>query len=82
LLEAAEQSAPEALIPVGPSGLSEPLCAVYSRRVRPALESAFSRGVRKVMAALEGIRLVSYPVSEGQYFQNVNTPEEWAAHAE
>jgi molybdenum cofactor guanylyltransferase len=82
LLEAAEQSGADALIPVGPSGLPEPLCAVYSRCARPAMDAAFARGVRKVTAALEGIRSVFFPVSEALCFQNVNTPEEWDAHAQ
>jgi molybdenum cofactor guanylyltransferase len=82
LLEAAEQSGAEVLIPTGPSGLPEPLCAVYSRGARPALEAAFARGVRKVTAAFEGTRAVFFSVSEALYFQNVNTPEEWAANAE
>ena len=33
-----------------------------------------------VTAALPGVRATLFPVSELSPFQNVNTPEEWAAH--
>jgi molybdopterin-guanine dinucleotide biosynthesis protein A len=82
LLEKAERTGAEALVPAGPSGRPEPLCAVYSRRALPALEAAFAGGVRKIAEALESTRAVFVPVSEALYFQNVNTPEEWAACAE
>lgn len=82
LLDAAEHSGADALIPTGPTGLPEPLCAVYSRRCRTALDQAFARGVRKVTDALTDARVAPFQVSEAVYFQNVNTPEDWAAHAE
>jgi molybdopterin-guanine dinucleotide biosynthesis protein A len=80
LIEAAERSDADALVPTGPSGRPEPLCAVYHRRARPGLEAAFARGVRRVTAALPAVRATLFPVSELSLFQNVNTPEEWAAH--
>src|SRR5690242_20007282 len=52
ILEAAERSGADALVPVGPSGVPEPLCAVYHRRSLPGLEAAFAAGERKVTAAL------------------------------
>jgi len=81
LLDAAEQGGGDALVPAGPSGLAEPLCAVYHRRSREALEGAFARGIRKVMAACGEIRVARFPVAEVACFQNVNTPEDWAGHA-
>ena len=80
LLDAAERSGADALVPAGPSGRPEPLCAVYHRRALPALEAAFDRGVRKVAAALEEVDAAVLSVLEVTPFQNVNTPEEWAAH--
>jgi molybdopterin-guanine dinucleotide biosynthesis protein A len=71
----------DALVPAGPSGQPEPLCAVYHRRSRPALELALGRGVRSVRAALENLRAALVSVPEVTPFQNVNTPEEWAAYA-
>jgi molybdopterin-guanine dinucleotide biosynthesis protein A len=45
------------------------------------LEEHFSRGVRKVTAALEGLAVERLFVAELSVFQNVNTPEDWAAYA-
>ena len=80
LLDAAERCEGDALVCVSPSGRLEPLCAVYHRRSRSGLYAAFLGGARKVAVALEGIRLVVWPVPEVSYFQNVNTPEDWAAY--
>ena len=79
LLETAERSDADALVPVGPSGRLEPLCAVYHRRIAAELEGEFSAGVRKVAAALDRVRAIRFPVLEVSCFQNVNTPEEWSA---
>ena len=78
---AAGRSAADALVPAGPSGHPEPLCAVYHRRSRQALERALGRGVRSVRAALESLRAAVVSVPEVTPFQNVNTPEDWAAYA-
>jgi molybdopterin-guanine dinucleotide biosynthesis protein A len=71
----------DALLPVGPAGRPEPLCALYHRRCLAAFEGVFATGIRKVTAALETVRTMRLPVAEVSYFQNVNTPEEWAGHA-
>jgi molybdopterin-guanine dinucleotide biosynthesis protein A len=81
LLAAAEQSGADALLPVGPNGRLEPLCAVYHKRAAGALESRFAGGIRKVTAALEEISYLPFPVMELKPFQNVNTPEDWAGYA-
>jgi molybdopterin-guanine dinucleotide biosynthesis protein A len=81
LLEAAEHSGAEALIPVGPSGQPEPLCAVYHRNARPAIEMAFAAGKRKVTLALAAVPTASLVMPELAPFQNVNTPEDWAGYA-
>ena len=78
LLEAAADSGCGALVPAGPSGLLEPLCAVYHRHSLAVLGAAFGSGVRKVATALEGARVTVLPVTEITHFQNVNTAEEWA----
>jgi molybdenum cofactor guanylyltransferase len=80
LLDTAEQGDIDALLPAGPSGLPEPLCAAYHRRCYRPLAQAFGRGVRKISTALEEVRAVVWPVQEALYFQNVNTPEDWAAY--
>jgi molybdopterin-guanine dinucleotide biosynthesis protein A len=70
----------DALLPVGPQGRAEPLCALYHRRCAKAFEDAFAAGVRKITAALENLRTIRMHVAEVSFFQNVNTPEEWAQH--
>ena len=81
LLEVAELSSADALLPSGPGGTPEPLCAVYRRRALAAMEAHFVRGVRKVTAALEGVPTLCLSVPELAPFQNVNTPEDWAGYA-
>ena len=81
LLRAAEISAADALLPVGPSGHPEPLCAVYHQRSADPLAQSFARGIRKIMQALEAVPTLRLPVAELEPFQNVNTPEDWAGYA-
>jgi molybdopterin-guanine dinucleotide biosynthesis protein A len=80
LLDAARGSDADAVVPRGPSGLIEPLCAVYHRRAGAAIQARFDAGTRKIATALEGLRVVSPQFTESVCFQNLNTPEEWAAH--
>ena len=81
LLEAAAGCGRDALVPRGPSGILEPLCAVYHRRSCEGLEAAFAGGIRKVTAAFAHLRIAAWPVPEMMPFQNINTPEDWAAYA-
>jgi len=81
LLDRAESGASDAVIPAGPSGQWEPLCAAYHRNGRRGLEAAFRRGIRKLAVALAEIRAETWQVPEElSCFQNVNTPEDWAAY--
>ncbi len=81
LLAAAEAAGADVLLPHGPSGRPEPLCAVYHTGARAALESAFASGVRKITAALAGLHTAAYEVTELTPLQNVNTPEDWSPYA-
>lgn len=81
ILEAAEKSTDDALLPLGPSGRPEPLCAAYHRRALKALESVFASGERKITRALQAVRAARLVIPELAPFQNVNTPEDWARHA-
>jgi molybdenum cofactor guanylyltransferase len=81
LLDAAEAWDVDALLPAGPSHRLEPLCAVYHRRARQALDAAFASGQRKVIGALEGLPVAVLLVGEAAPLQNVNTPADWAAYA-
>lgn len=80
ILAAAEHAGVDALIPKGPSGHPEPLCAVYHRRALAGLSAAFDAGERKVMAAVRRVDTRLLPFEEVAAFQNVNTPEDWAAY--
>lgn len=80
LLEAAEGSPGHCLIPVSGAGRPEPLCAVYHCQIAEALTRAIRRKVRKVTQALDGLRVLWLPVSEAAWFENLNTPDDWARH--
>jgi molybdopterin-guanine dinucleotide biosynthesis protein A len=80
LLAAAAASGADCLIPAGPSGLPEPLCAMYHSRCRTAIGAALERSVRKVTDGLAGLRVATWRVDESSWFRNVNTPEEWARY--
>ncbi len=77
LLAAAGRRRTDVLVAAGPSGLLEPLCAVYHRRSEPALQAAFDRGTRKITTALRALRTGVLHLADAAPFQNVNTPEEW-----
>jgi len=81
ILAAAERSQAGAVVPVAPSGLPEPACAAWHRSALAAVASALDRGIRKITDALSDLTVVWLPVGQVSYFQNVNTPEEWAGYA-
>jgi molybdenum cofactor guanylyltransferase len=68
------------ILPSGPDGMPQPLCAIYPGSALRVMESHFAAGVRKVTAALAGLEVELLRVAELSIFQNVNTPEEWAAY--
>jgi molybdopterin-guanine dinucleotide biosynthesis protein A len=80
LLERAERSAADCLVPAGPSGRPEPLCAAYRLGCREALGAALQRDTRRVMQALAGLAVERWQVAESACFLNLNTPEEWARY--
>ncbi|MEO7652576.1 MAG: molybdenum cofactor guanylyltransferase [Bryobacteraceae bacterium] len=80
LLDAAVESGADCLIPQGPTARPEPLCAVYRSSCLDAVRDALRRDVRKVTAALAGLRSASWNYPESPWFQNVNTPGEWAPY--
>ena len=80
LLAAAQSSDADCLLPAGPSGLPEPLCAVYHSRCLQVIGAALDRNVRKITDGLAGLRIVNLSVAESGWFRNVNTPEEWTQY--
>jgi molybdopterin-guanine dinucleotide biosynthesis protein A len=77
LLDTARASECDCILPVGPSGRPEPLCAVYHRRCLAPLQQALRNQVHKVMLALSGARVQKFPVGAEQYLANLNTPDEF-----
>jgi molybdopterin-guanine dinucleotide biosynthesis protein A len=80
LLDRAERLDADALLPAGPSGLLEPLSAVYHRRCLATLDRALDAGVRKITDALAGLELANWAAGDAACFDNLNTPEEWARY--
>jgi molybdopterin-guanine dinucleotide biosynthesis protein A len=75
----------EAVVPVGPDGRLEPLCAVYSKRALDRVIDLIESGERKISLLFDLIRtrLVAFDELrrlEGAelFFLNVNTPEDYS----
>ena len=81
LMDTAESLDCDALLPHGPGGRPEPLCAVYRLGAREAIAAQFEAGVRKVMLAVQELNVRHLEVPEVLSFQNVNTPQDWARYA-
>jgi molybdenum cofactor guanylyltransferase len=81
LLRVARESDFDLLAPAGPCGQPEPLCAVYRGNAAEPLRRAFEGGERRAMAVLDLLKAGVIRFQEAAYFQNVNTPEEWALYA-
>jgi molybdopterin-guanine dinucleotide biosynthesis protein A len=77
LLERAERGTARAVIPAGPSGRPEPLCAAYHSRAAHAIQAALDRDIRKVMDGLAGLEIDLWQLGDSRYFHNLNTPGEW-----
>ncbi len=82
LLERAEACPGACLAPVSPEGRPAPLCAAWSRDCLEAVDAALCRNARKMSAALEAVQAVYWPVDEAAWFENLNTPRDWADHWE
>ncbi|MBX9599604.1 MAG: molybdenum cofactor guanylyltransferase [Bryobacteraceae bacterium] len=64
-----------------PRGDPEPLCAVYSLSVLPLLRREIGEGRLKMRDLLKKMRVSTISASADS-ITNVNTPEDWANHAE
>jgi molybdopterin-guanine dinucleotide biosynthesis protein A len=75
----------QATVPIGADGILESLCAIYRREALPAVTDLIKHGERKVSLLFDRVptRLVRFeelrnlPGSE-LFFENVNTPEDYA----
>ena len=77
LLQAAPNCGCDALVPETAAGW-EPLCAVYHRRLAPALGSAIQRKLFKMQEFVSKIGACPWPAPDAALFANLNTPEEAA----
>jgi len=72
----------DAVIPRGPRGF-EPLCAVYSASCADTMIHSLQGGMLKIMAALDGLAVLSPEVTPGNGeqdpFANINYPEDLEA---
>jgi molybdopterin-guanine dinucleotide biosynthesis protein A len=80
ILARAQAGDAQAVIPVGPSGRPEPLCAAYNRSVLAVTAQALEHGIYKVLAGLEGIQIDRWRIPDSRHFHNLNTPREWARY--
>jgi molybdopterin-guanine dinucleotide biosynthesis protein A len=73
------QGQADAVIPRGPRGF-EPLCALYSKSCAVPMKDAIDGGTFKIMAALEGLNIITpeITVAEGDQnpFANINYPQD------
>jgi len=81
LMERAEASGADAVLPAGPDGMPEPLCAAYHRRSAEGIASALAQGVRKVTDGLASLQIDLWRVPHSHYFRNLNTALEWACYS-
>jgi molybdenum cofactor guanylyltransferase len=78
LLEAAEASDADCLVPQI-NGKTDPLCAVYHRRLLAVTESAIHRKLLKMQDFVSTLRTSYWPVADPRPLANVNTPSEWSS---
>jgi len=79
LLRLAATAAADLLLPTGPDGLDQPLCAAYSTRCRQPIADAVRRGVHKMTDGFAGLDVRRFPVAQAGLFLNLNTPADLAA---
>ena len=83
LLRRAKHSGHDITLPLGPGGLPEPLCGVYSRDCRDQFDHAVRSGIHKVTRAFGGLSVGYVTPSEyasfdpsGRLLTNLNSPED------
>lgn len=81
VLDRAESGGADAVLPAGPSGLPEPLCAAYRRRSLEVIADALERGIRKVTDGLARLSVDIWRVPDPRYFHNLNSPEDLSFYA-
>lgn len=70
----------EIAVPVGPTGLREPLFAIYRRSLVPAIVSLLAAGERSVLPLLARCRTAFVRMRGKDGLRNLNTREEYLAY--
>jgi molybdenum cofactor guanylyltransferase len=78
LLQAAQASAADCLIPQTSDGL-HPLCAVYHRRVLPTAQNRISLRRLKMHDFIDQLQVIRY-ATDASFVENINTPQDWQLH--
>jgi molybdopterin-guanine dinucleotide biosynthesis protein A len=80
LFRHAEACGGDCLVAVSPAGFVEPLCAVWSCECLPAVTAALDRGKCKTSRVFNRLRTAYWRASQAAWFENLNTPDDWAGH--
>ncbi|HYD51648.1 MAG TPA: molybdenum cofactor guanylyltransferase [Gemmatimonadaceae bacterium] len=85
LRDAGERAGPGAVLPEGPDGLPEPLCAWYDGAAIAVVDALLARGERRMSALAEALAVERLPRDAvarcgdpARLFANVNTPDDLA----
>lgn len=76
VLNRAEESDADCLIPLSGAGRMEPLCAAWRRRCLEPVSAALDAGVRKMTDALAGLRVANFQPEDPKWAVNLNTPDD------
>ena len=76
-LDTEADPAVDAILPIPPGGVVNPLCGLYHRRLLPILRQAIASGDYKVTRALNQARLALVAIDDAAPLANANTPDEW-----
>jgi len=67
-------------VPAGPSGLYEPLLAVYKRAIVPEIDSLLAAGERSLLPLYERCRTSAVQIGPGIRLRNLNTRADYEAY--
>ena len=82
LIEKTNDTAAQSVIPIGPDGGPEPLCAVYHTGCLPVLDRAIREKRFKMRDLVRELKPLFVRGIDSACFANANTPGEWAALGE
>ena len=81
LIARAEAGSADAVIPAGPDGHPEPLCAAYHGRSLTEITNALEARTFKVMSGLSRLKVDVWRVPDARYFHNLNTRQDWLGYS-